>query len=65
MGAIKVTFFISMLWAACRGNRISAVPLPARGGFGVAQPMKREAFLEFYSSQLFDSKLEAPVNLAV
>ena len=35
--------------------------LPARGGLGVAQPMKREAFLEFDGSQLSGSRLEAPV----
>ncbi|MBW4566197.1 MAG: transposase [Mojavia pulchra JT2-VF2] len=35
--------------------------LSARGGFGVAQPVKREAFLEFDGSQLSGSRLEAPV----
>jgi putative transposase len=35
--------------------------LPARGGLGVAQPGKREAFLEFDNSQLSCSKLEASV----
>ncbi|MBD2303472.1 RNA-guided endonuclease TnpB family protein [Nostoc sp. FACHB-190] len=35
--------------------------LSARGGFGITQPVKREAFLEFDGSQLSSSRLEAPV----
>ncbi|MBE9054197.1 transposase [Nostocales cyanobacterium LEGE 11386] len=35
--------------------------LPARGGLGITQPMKREAFLEFDGSQLSGSRLEASV----